>query len=109
MKEVVGIEEEVEIFCSLGKEKALHPVRQAVVANILYSSISTRSSGGESGQVLGPILTKKCGTSWNAGWNAVCPGQLRVTKGLQLHDKDTFNKKISLHQIQSHTLEGSHD
>ena len=53
MKEVVGIEKEVEIFCSLGKEKALHPVRQAVVANILYSSISTRSSSGERGPVLG--------------------------------------------------------
>ena len=59
MKEVVGIEEEVEIFCSLRKEKALHPVRQAVVANILYSSISTRSSGGESCPVLGLVFDKE--------------------------------------------------
>ena len=62
MKEVVGIEEEVEIFCSLRKEKALHPVRQAVVANILNSSISTRSSGGESCPVLGLVFDKEpCG------------------------------------------------
>ena len=62
MKEVVGIEKEVEIFCSLGKEKALHPVRQAVVANILYSSISTRSSSGERGPVLALIFDKEM---WN--------------------------------------------
>ena len=62
MKEVVGIEKEVEIFCSLRKEKALHPVRQAVVANILYSSISTRSSSGESGPVLALIFDKEM---WN--------------------------------------------
>ena len=59
MKEVVGIEEEVEIFSSFRKEKALHPVCQAVVANILYSGISTPSSGRESGPVLALIFDKE--------------------------------------------------
>ena len=46
MQEVVGVKEQVEVLGGLCQEEALHPVSQAVVSHILYSCITTGSSGG---------------------------------------------------------------
>ena len=46
VQEVVGVKEQVEILGGLCQEEALHPVSQAVVSYILYSCITTGSSGG---------------------------------------------------------------
>ena len=47
MQKVVGVKEQVEVLGGLCQEEALHPVRQAVVSHILYSCITTGSSGGD--------------------------------------------------------------
>ena len=46
MQKVVGIKEQVEVLGGFCQEEAFHPVRQAVVSHILYSCITTGSSGG---------------------------------------------------------------
>ncbi len=45
VQEIVGIEQQVEVFGGLGKEEALHAVLQRVVLDIVHGRVAARRLG----------------------------------------------------------------